>query len=937
MLGNLKEKIFSYGIFGTPCSELNEEELFTLLNEQWVEFVTGEQIAELHSSFTTLALDSKQKEILKYFEERRMTGAKKIDYGRCELYGPMNELANRYAAVNSLNSIDGRLNYGCTAEYDAVDKEAYAIGLQLSCEDKYILRLLLGNLYVRMNTVAWKEYLTNGSFNFTSKEYYYVFDMLIRMNEYVSVANLRATLNIEPKKMFYIIKKLACLGYIDKTVEDNKIVVRIRRDAHGDVVKGQQKEKRRSINSEDTTTDMSTTNSFEEKHIGMDILIGVPLITQLKNFIEGSRTGVCSKDIQDRFGIKLKIGLKLLNKITDKMEGSIKTVEEFEGKIKRTKFYNVNELSKLKERKRQRMIAREQGANEEGITMEDRINAIEQILDVKKAFVLDKEVFKDFKSILGCRYTLDRRTVINAAIKGGFNVYKLHDDAQGAKFVIAHKDVQQDDPLVLNYYSPKRTAVSLTPFQAQIHKFFVTNSRFTEIDNGFEPSMNRRVKALYLFIERVKDNEFYFDCDLLRFMSLGLFFKLVSFKRYKFLAELVEIIKTRRSAQHDSCDKTMHRTAKKVSNGGIYAEENDDRVSTGVEAPLGERNGCEYGYNESPEKENIHKGNAAGSSIAVARTIDFLGGAPDQETVHILNLPMEEIFNMEFCTDYMKLLRMKYEIKAFLPYLVLMNDLKVIHLEHDENTVKVTKKSATPEFWMHVNQETNADVHLDISEREEFFEKCKMIEEKRFYRECLFVINRDYDAERAKILSARLTALKKQVPSVCDSNLSKVPFLPQILYEQYVDVKKDLVLKGQINIKKYNFTDLETILKFMRDKRIICEYKACASTIELTSTFKKKVSTKMDNIALPDMPEHLKERKDEMHIYHTKYLHLAYYVLVRAGSLDVDRLSEKMAVLEAFELLKLVKHFDTLFNTKVINEKTIVSIGEGDKVRLKFL
>lgn len=360
-------------------------------------------------------------------------------------------------------------------------------------------------------------------------------------------------------------------------------------------------------------------------------------------------------------------------------------------------------------------------------------------------------------------------------------------------------------------------------------------------------------------------------------------------------------------------------------------------MSTGVEAPLGERNGCEYGYNESPEKENIHKGNAASSSIAVARTIDFLDGAPDQETVHILNLPMEEIFNMEFCTDYMKLLRMKYEIKAFLPYLVLMNDLKVIHLEHDENTVKVTKKSATPEFWMHVNQETNADVHLDISEREEFFEKCKMIEEKRFYRECLFVINRDYDAERAKILSARLKALKKQVPSVCDSNLSKVPFLPQVLYEQYVDVKKDLVLKGQINIKKYNFTDLETILKFMRDKRIICEYKACASTIELTSTFKKKVSTKMDNIALPDMPEHLKERKDEMHIYHTKYLHLAYYVLVRAGSLDVDRLSEKMAVLEAFELLKLVKHFDTLFSTKVINEKTIVSIGEGDKVRLKFL
>ncbi|ELQ76256.1 hypothetical protein THOM_0767, partial [Trachipleistophora hominis] len=310
---------------------------------------------------------------------------------------------------------------------------------------------------------------------------------------------------------------------------------------------------------------------------------------------------------------------------------------------------------------------------------------------------------------------------------------------------------------------------------------------------------------------------------------------------------------------------------------------------------------------------------------------------PDQETRRILDLQMKDILDMELCTDYMKLLRMKYEVKAFLPYLTLLNEWNVISLKHDENTIRVTMKSATAEFWAAVNQDVKTDVHLTISERERFFETCKSIEEKGFYRECLFVINRDYDAEKAKILSARLTALKKQIPSIYDSDLGKTLFLPQVLYRPYIDVKKDLMLNGHIDIKKYKFVDLETILMFMRERRIICEYRACTSAIEFTNTFKLKINVTMYNITFPEQLNRSEGRNEEMHAYHLKYLNLVYYTLLRAGSLDIDRLSEMITVLEPFEILEFVKHFNTLFKTTTIDEKVVVCICENEEVQLKFL
>ncbi|KAG0424928.1 hypothetical protein DMUE_6066, partial [Dictyocoela muelleri] len=179
---DLKEKLFSFGIYGISTDLLTTNELLTLLDEPYTEFVTIRQISELKSQFSMLPLKN----------------------------------------------------------YNKTIKEQLKI-----CNNPNII---FNNLYVRMSTIHWKEYLTNGSFNFTSKEYFFILDMLIKNQSFLSLNDLRKTLGIEPKKMFYIVKKLVSLGFVTKINNVQGSFVKINRDENGYVKKGVKKESIKSIN-----------------------------------------------------------------------------------------------------------------------------------------------------------------------------------------------------------------------------------------------------------------------------------------------------------------------------------------------------------------------------------------------------------------------------------------------------------------------------------------------------------------------------------------------------------------------------------------------------------------------------------------------------------------------------------------------------------------
>lgn len=908
-IDELKERIFSYGIFGVHCATLPDDDLLILLNEAWVEFVTQEQIKELESSFTTIALESKQKELFNLFENKKN-----------ELLNSKN--TNSEMTESNYDQLTVHLNFDYNQEnmrYNGYNGTFDKLSFPISC----LLRNITDQYIVRMNTVAWKEYITNGSFNFTSKEYYFVFDMLIRVNDFISVSDMRTTLNVEPKKMFYIIKKLTLLGYVDRIEQENKIFVRIKRDSNGKVLKGKIKQKKRSINSEDNP-DLEEKRSSTEKIIGTDLLIGVPLIMQIKKFIEKSRTGVSSKDIQEKFGIKLKIGLKLLNKIADKMDGSIKTVEEFEGKIKRTKFYNVNELSKRKERKRLKIQAGEQSLYEEGVTLEDRIEVIKEFLSKKKAFLLDKDTFQEFQNILGCKYTLDRRTIINAATKGGFNVYKLAQTSTGAKIIITRKDVHEDDPAVKIFEHQKKQFRKLTTvFQSNVYKFFVLSNKFTEIDNLFIPCLRKRISIFRNFLESIQEDTFNFNFDIINKMSIYNFFQLISFKRFHFLEDLIEMLKSSEIEKENNRMDYTHF----LQNDTLTSPMNHTNLTlqdiTRDEISFGDRM-----HNGVCQNHNSHQQN----KINVSH-LEILGISTDLDTLRILQYPMKKILEFDLPTEMVKLLRIKFELKPFIVYLRELEKDKVIELKIDSTEILV-KKTKNNFFKLITYASDLFDNYLNIVEREAFFEKIINIRESRFHKECLFIINRDYDENKRKTLLLRLSAFKKQFPISIKSEELKKDFLPSLLENDYMKVKKDLIFYDKIDFEMYKYDDLEIILKFMRNRKIISYCNETYENIQLSSHFIKKMSIKYDHIICTDVKD--RNQDNQMYQYQLKYFDMIYYNLMKTASCEINKLSDMVNILESFELLSFFDYFTDYFSVENKNGKYYVSIRENSNLYLQF-
>lgn len=919
---DLKEKLFSCGIFGTSCALLKHEEILALLHEPWAEFITDEQIRELESSFTTVALDSQQLNILEEFEEK--TKSFNSDF---ENIGSTLHFSERNFHQLSQNIKNMRPSPQPSQIFNNFD--FYQQNLLQQITQRYI---------VRMNTVAWKEYLTNGSFNFTSKEYYFIFDMLIRVNDEICVSEMRTTLNIDPKKMFYIIKKITSLGYVTRTERDSKVFVRICRDKHGMVSKGKKKEKKRSINSEDIVPLPSNTEE-KDKKIGSEILLGVPLVMQMKNLIDKSRNGVSSRDIEEKFGIKLKIGLKLLLRIADRKDGSIKTVEEFEGKIKRTKFYNVNELNKRKERKRRRIEAGEIEEIEDGIQHDDRVNAIEKLLQKKPAIMLDKEVFKEFQMILGTKYNFDKRTIVNAAKKAGYNVFKVPQDISGPKFVIARPNIQESDPIIQKLRPVQSKAVNLTQFQKNVHKFFVLSNKFTEVDNLYQVSLSVRLNILINFLSNVNKNNFVLDCDLLGEMPIYTFFQLISFKKPKFLFQMLEMFTNDYKGEDlnniedlTKKENILNTQAQNIFTPDHFFDPKDVQSIQNILVP----ESC-FKSDSIPQNENftqIQHTDFLIGSIIDPNILLALGIPYEKKIVEFLEKPMNFLFTQKLPSDILKLLRIKFETQQFVFYLKELERIGKIYLDMSTDVITFEKRE---NFHLLINNIQPSPPFVDymsLNEREIFFEKICNVPEQQFIRECQYIINRDYGLEKKRLLMGRLSAFKKQNPSLIDEKSNKVDFLPTSLQDLYVKIKKCLVSDEKIEFDLFRFEDVEMILQFMRSKKIIASNCTSFDNLELTNSFKKKFNTKFDEIFLTE--DISIDKSDNYHEYYSHYFDLVFYTIMRNGSYELSKLSEDLEILECFEIEQFLTYFNTFFKLETIGNKWFVSILENDNIFLRF-
>lgn len=785
-----------------------------------------------------------------------------------------------------------------------------------SCAKNMCIRDFLADKYIRMNTVEWKNYFCP-NFNFISKEYYFVFDMLITSDKPVSTNDLRLAFGIDPKKMFYIAKKLTTLEYVDRMEIDGKLYLRYRKNADGSYLQEKKTGKKASINAGDHIEEGRTESKTILEDVPSDICafslcIGVPLIDTLRMMLEESRCGVSSVDVQRMLGISIKKAHKLLTKYCVRNPGSIKAVNEFEGKIRRVKFYSVKEYMRSYEGRRQELLANAATDTRCTITMEDRIIAIEQQLQKSKAFPLDKRNVQDIQQRCGWKYAFDRRTLIRSALKGGFNVYTHVLGGDQPRYVIALPEIGETDPYVTGLFSTK---TKMSDFEKSVLRFFVLNNRALELDNGFEPCRLKRLRMLHEYIcNFMQENgpkQVPFNMDLIGRMSLSLYLRLVPIRKANFRDDLAAIL------EHniDKIYAARGRLEKAISVGASIREHKDlsfssSDASAGLNSiknlPL---ESCMCTKTGQEEKQHM------------CDFKDVVGGILKSVRVSDCMLLHGSGIRDEFLP--------KFKIARYRHYLSDFEKLQIFKVIYEDG---VECLSVVDVDWKCVGEAVGhldaEDDYIPYEQRDSFFQSIRHISEECFYNECFRYISSAFSGRELRIWKDRLDAFRKHTPSICPEVSRTETDLRRDLRTIMIDIKQRLLRREGLctaTFKSYNIMDVERALRILSTDRVIAGFKSMNTleSVHLHELFRRKIDIDIGHILFGYAGVGIV--RDE---YYHNFYNLIYHTIITSGSIEKDILLEKIGVLDSVELTEFLEMYNDVFEVSKIDTELVVGMKE---------
>ncbi|ADM12115.2 uncharacterized protein Eint_081840 [Encephalitozoon intestinalis ATCC 50506] len=388
-------------------------------------------------------------------------------------------------------------------------------------------------LYVRMGTLAWKDYLTAGTFNFTSKEYFLIMSLLIETKKYVDNVELRK-LRLDPKKTHYCIKRLVRKGFIEyrtsEETEKKNFIYKIKAilDERGFITRKVAQ----------PLTDSGRIDVVGRRRL-FEYRIEIGLYDNVREMILSSEGGIITKDLKDKLGVSSKIGYKLLNKIYNEEKGIFKRIEEFQGRIRRYRYHAAcKELS---------YQVPEEAGTVEYITSEERVRAIKKLMSMSSVLQLDKQTYEKLQEITGWKYEFDRRTIIRSAILAGFKIYKQKKGREGkcSRYMIIRNEVSESDIEALDVPS-NVIQEDMSEFQRKIYNIFVNSPKLVEMDNGYIPQREERLQLFYRFLveymafQGVKSLRF--DWEVVKEMEFSLLLSIVPFGRIGFRESLCQFI-----------------------------------------------------------------------------------------------------------------------------------------------------------------------------------------------------------------------------------------------------------------------------------------------------------------------------------------------------------------------------------------------------------
>lgn len=728
-------------------------------------------------------------------------------------------------------------------------------------------------LFVRMGTLAWKDYLVSEhGFNFTSKEYFLIMDLLIRSRDYVNNVELRR-LGLDPKKTHYCINRLAQKGFIEyRNAEGDEkksfiYKVRVVRDERGFVIKRLERE-----------VGESGGDAEERSHEVFEYDVSAGLYDNIRRMIVRSLDGVTTEDLKKKLGVSSKIGYKLLNKVYNEERDVVVRTEEFEGRTRRYRYRSSLHGE-------ERVCRGEDGRAEASyITVGERVDAIRELMSASCVVQLNKQAYGRLQEITGWKYKFDRRTIIRSAVLAGYSVHRNDQRAvDGCRYVIAEPGIASDDPRVRNL-PPGEPEKRMSRFQRKIYSTFVVSPKFVEGDNGYVSSRSERLRLFCGFVigymrSRGLESSV-FGWEMIGEMSLGLLFSVIPFNRPGFRRLLLSFMgsaDSRSTAFHD------------LQEGRVMSCEELCALDACVDRDI---DPC---------------------VVESRRVCDLMESGIPSTT--------------------QKFIRLKVGVGNFVPLFRQLGEASVLDLEITSEKIVVKKILQDGEdacdMLGRLRSSKRIKKHIPLSRRVSFFKRVCGVEESRFYDEAYRVIYEEFTGDEFEVMLDRLKVFKPSTPeSVCRS------VRQGSLNRLYMDFKRNIIEQGWVgglDFEKHSVSEVKRVLKRLSRDKVIANYKNIRRVEFVTphERFRRLVERRYD------MSHFQGYQKHKGTGYFSYFFDSVYYTLATCGTLEVSDLVSRVRFLAPFEMEQFLGEYRDVFSvregdgTRTVSLKMVMDPFEG--------
>lgn len=701
------------------------------------------------------------------------------------------------------------------------------------------------NYVVRMNLHAWRAYLLGPDFITTNKNYFVIVDHLLNEPGFVPCSVLRTKFSIDPKTMHYICKKLRLKNVIIEKKGASESCI-----ALGEIRNRETDEKHALVNTEP----LNTSNFIFYNNLS--------LINQLKIHVMAAENGFGTRELNKITGMKLKVGLKHLQRLCEAFSADFKMVETIEHGHSTFKVFHMNNLLKRNAKKLEEMKSLNGNAVDPVLSSNDRQEALKLIAKKYGHFVLSGQVMEEITKMTGYPYKIDRKNLISNAKTAGLKVFKLPDFFK-QRYIITLPSY--DESIVKLYCTFHDTSAEESKFSRAVRKYFLNIERCVVADNGYCNDLQAAAYFLYVFL--VKNPCFSFDFQTVMMMDVGCLFKITKMRRPNFLAKCA----------FEIFEKNPKRFKVEASN-----------LQSLFEGDI------------EPKKLNV----------AIFDVIEELKDMKMGEFMSLISKSFQEAL-YEVCKPH-KYIKKLQRLES--------KDLISVKIDDKERiTIKINAEKLDS-LEQIVKDTSILPTTLKYNSRVEFVQRIRHATRENFKEEAEKIIPTIFSRFEQKIIKKYIALFLRENESDIKYKklpVSNFPILKESQHELYLLIKKALIFGIPLDFRiltGYENIDLEDVLEYMTQMELISRFRSISSLSKtyINTKFKAFLGINAENME--------KSMPISNEVYFKVIYEKLYSIIKEADSIDFDNLVQKSKYFEPFEIRMFLKEYETVFSIQKIGD-----------------